>query len=421
MAQQTTQIAVRADAGVIQTMLEEINRFNATPEEGTTRILFTEQELASRVYIKEKMRELELDVTEDAAGNIFGTLPGTEPALAPVWTGSHIDTVPNAGMFDGMAGIVSGLEALRLIRESGIRPRRNISVIVYLSEEPTRFGLSCLGSRMMAGCLSEEETKQLKDAKGNSLWEMLKKTGHDVTKLGEVRRKKGEVAAAVELHIEQNNVLDQNKIPVGIVRGICAPTIFTVHITGKQSHAGGTPMGERKDAYAAASELTLAAERFAKASTGEYLTATVGRVEVFPNAVNVISGDVKMSVDIRSIDMESKEEFITKLKNEAEAISARRGVEITFHTENHDTPLRCDARLISLLREKSAELEIPAMELISGAYHDSLFVGRFAPVGMIFVPSKNGISHSKEEWTEFSDLALGTDVLAHTLLALANE
>lgn len=411
----------RAESKNLQMWLEGIDQFNATPGAGTTRILFTAEELACRTYVKEQMEQLGLSVSEDAIGNIFGVLPGSCQDLAPVWTGSHIDTVPNAGMFDGMAGVVSGMEALRLIKESGIRHKRDLAVVVYTSEEPTRFGLSCLGSRALAGELTLEGTRQIKDQNGQSLYELLAGLGYDLRKYRQIPKRPGDVYASVELHIEQNRQLDQAGIPLGIVRGICAPTIFRADIFGCQSHAGGTGMADRKDAFAAACELSLLVEKLALESAGEYLTATVGRVEVQPGAVNVIPGFVSLSIDIRSIDMESKRQLTKSLHTGIRQIEKSRGVTINIYQENDDQPLSCDGRIKALIEDSCKRRGIPSMELISGPYHDSLFAGRFTPAAMIFVPSKDGISHSKDEWTDFDDIALGTDVLAETLLTLANE
>ncbi|MFT8889734.1 MAG: Zn-dependent hydrolase [Ethanoligenens sp.] len=411
----------KADKNRIQHWLEGIDRFNSTPGAGTTRVLFTEPELASRAYIKDEMLKLGLQVQEDAIGNIFGVLEGSDPALPAVWTGSHIDTVPHAGMFDGMAGIVSGMEALRLIRAAGVPHKRNLTVVVYTSEEPTRFGLSCLGSRAMAGVLTLEETKTLFDEQGQSLYDVLGALGYDHSRYDSVRRSPRDVYAALELHIEQNSMLYKRKVPLGIVKGICAPTIFNAQVKGIQSHAGGTSMKDRHDAFAAASDVTLALERLAQESEGEYVTATVGKVDVEPNAVNIIPGSVAFSIDIRSIDMESKEILIKRLKQEVQNIQEKRGVRIELELQNHDIPLRCDARIAELLRQSCREQNLPYLDLISGPYHDSLFVGRFAPVAMLFVPSKDGISHSKDEWTDFADIARGVDVLSDTLIKLANE
>lgn len=410
----------KADKNRIEELIRGIDRFQTGIGSGTTRILFTEPELQARTYVKEKMKELGLSITEDSAGNIFGTLFGSCSNEAPVWTGSHIDTVPNAGMFDGMAGVVCGLEALRLIKDSGINHRRNISVIVYTSEEPTRFGLSCLGSRAMAGVLNIEDTKLLKDHNGKSLYELLNEVGYNTSEFDKVKKKEGDVFAFVELHIEQNSRLEKAGLKIGAVRGICAPTNFDVTVRGIQSHAGGTPMTERHDAFMAAAELALRIEDIAKKSESEYITATVGKVDVFPNAVNVIPGEVKLTIDIRSIDMNAKEAAVEFLCCEAERIRKERGVEIIMRMENHDTPLRCNEHILGEIHNSCSELGIKYLDMISGPYHDSLFVGRFAPTAMIFVPSKNGISHSENEWTDFEDLSIGADVLANTLLKISN-
>lgn len=411
----------RADKNNIERLLRNIDEFQTGEGEGTTRVLFTEPELQSRDYIKKEMKALGLEVKEDAIGNIFATLKGEDSSLSPVWTGSHIDTVLNAGMFDGMSGIVCGLEAVRLIKSGDVQHKRDITVVVYTSEEPTRFGLSCLGSRALAGVLSLEDTKELYDKEGKSLYALLGELGYDYDKYSNIMKQKGDVYASVELHVEQNSRLEKENVPIGIVKGICAPTNFDVNIKGIQGHAGGSPMSDRRDAFMAAAEFSLVLENAANKSTSEYITGTVGRVNVFPNAVNVISGNTNMSIDIRSIDMNAKDVLIETLKYEADRIEKERNVEINMKMENHDLPLKCDKRILDIEKKACDKFGLEYMELISGPYHDSLFVGRFAPTAMIFVPSKNGISHSKDEWTDFKDLAVGTDVLADTLLTLANE
>lgn len=411
----------KAKASNIQNWLEKINTYNSTPGEGTTRVLFTEPELKAREYVKQEMREIGLLVEEDSIGNIFGILEGEDKSLPPVWTGSHIDTVLNAGMFDGMAGVVSGMEALRIIKKQGGSRKRTLAVVVYTSEEPARFGLCCLGSRAMAGHLSREETKNLYDRQGESLFEILEKLGYDLDDFSKIKRRKGEVFGAVELHIEQNNLLDREGIPVGIVDSICAPTNFEVIVRGCQSHAGGTPMKERRDAYAASCEISLVLERMAKEVTDHYMTGTVGKVRVIPNAANVISGEVHFTVDIRSDDFDAKQQLVEQLKKSVCEIEKKRGVRVEMVLENNDRPMICSKAVTDMLEESCRRKNIPVRHMISGAYHDSLFVGEFAPTAMIFVPSKDGISHSRKEWTDFEDIALGTDILADTLFTLSND
>lgn len=398
-----------------------MNQFNATPEFGTTRILFTKPELANREYVKEEMRKLGLTVREDDIGNIFATLPGSDPTLAPVWTGSHIDTVPNAGKFDGMTGVVSGMEAVRLIRESGAPHPRDIVVVVYTSEEPTRYGLSCLGSRALSGDLTMEDTRVLKDQGGRTLYDKLQELGYSREGFARIRKRKGDVFAAVELHIEQNSRLEKAGIPIGIVKKICAPSNYIVEVHGKQGHAGGMDMTDRRDAYAAACEMALALEKLARECPSEYNTATVGCVRLVPNAVNVIPGKCVFTVDIRDCNMKTKQALIAEMKSQFLEIGRKRGVELTIQEDNNDIPLSCNEDMIRLLETMCEKQGLEYMELISGPYHDSLFVGRFAPTAMLFVPSKNGISHNPEEWTDYEQIARGTDVLANTLLELAQK
>ena len=401
--------------------LETINTFNSTPDFGTTRVLFTDEEVKAREYVKSEMRKLNLQVHEDAIGNIFGVLKGTRPELPPVWTGSHIDTVLNAGMFDGMSGVVAGLEAVRLIQVNKLKHERNIVVVVYTSEEPTRFKVGCLGSRAMAGKLDAEAAKKLVDDGGNALYDVLQKLGFPVQDFDKVPVKKGSVYAAVELHIDQNGVLEKAGKPIGIVKTICAPSVFDVEVIGRQSHAGGTTMEDRQDAFMATAEIALALEQLGRTSQSEYTTVTIGRVQVIPNAVNVIPGKVVFSIDIRDCDYDYKNDLIAKLKNRIKEIADKRNVKVNLTQYNNDYPMKCDENIIKKLENACEKENTPYIKTISGAFHDSMLVGEFAPVAMIFVPSKNGISHSPEEWTNFADIAAGTDVLADTLIELANE
>lgn len=411
----------RADKKQIQAWIDGMNQFNSTPDFGTTRIVFTKPELKNREYVKEEFEKLGLLVKEDAVGNIYATLKGSDPSLKPVWTGSHIDTVPNAGKFDGMAGVACGMEAVRLMKESGITNKRDLTVVVYTSEEPTRYQLSCIGSRTMSGNLTLEDTRHIFDLSGRSLYEKLTELQYDLSEFGKIRKYPGDVYASVELHIEQNNRLEKAGLPIGLVKKICAPSNYLVEVTGVQSHAGGTDMEERKDAYAASCEMALALEQIARECPSEFNTATIGCVRVVPDAVNVIPGKCIFTVDIRDCNMDTKQETIRRFTKVFEEIAKKRNVAISIEEKNNDTPLTCDAAIFGMLEQSCKELGLSYMDMISGPYHDSLFVGRFAPTAMIFVPSKNGISHSPEEWTDFEEIAQGADVLASVLYKLANR
>lgn len=411
---------VRSDKENIQRILESMAKYNSTPEYGTTRIFFTKPEVANRENVKNEMRAIGLEVEEDSIGNIFAKLKGTKEGLSPIWTGSHIDTVPNAGNFDGMAGVVCGIEALRMIKEAGCSHDRDIYVNVYTSEEPTRYGLSCLGSRALAGELSLEDTKKLADKGQKSLYEKLEELGYHLDEFHKIAKKPGDVFATVELHVEQNNRLEKAGKKVGIVKNICAPSNYKIQVNGGQAHAGGQSMDERHDAFAAACEMCLFLEKLAQECPSEYNTATVGVVSVFPGGINVIPGKVEFSVDIRDCTMNTKAELIKAMFEGFNLIAQKRGVTYSSFEENNDVPLVCNAEILDILRDSCQKLGVEYEELISGPYHDSLFIGKFAPTAMIFVKSKNGVSHSPDEWTDYEDLALGTEVLAKALLSLAN-
>ena len=412
---------MKPSVDMIRQDLEALNEFNSTPGEGITRVLFYEEELEGRKYVKQRMQENGLEVREDAVGNVFGTLVGTDPELAPVWTGSHIDTVLNGGSFDGMTGVISGLEALRVIKESGIPHKRNIEVIIYTSEEPTRFGLGCLGSRTMAGELTVEEMQRLTDKNGINFAQLLEELGHDLSEIPDVVRKPGDVSAAVELHIEQGAILESKGIKIGAVSTISAPTDIRVSVFGTQEHAGATPMDMRKDAMSAAAEIMLGLEGLARKASDYSTVATVGKVEVLPGSTNVIPGQVNFSIDIRSANMEEKETLIEKLKAIAECVEKVRDVKVELKMITHDAPADADPRIIETICNVCEDKGISYQKMVSGAYHDSMFVAKFAPFGMIFVPSRNGISHHKDEWTDYEDIAAGTEILAETLLDLSNK
>ena len=401
--------------------IDELDQFNMTPGDGTTRPVYSKEDMDARRYVRGLMKSVGLIVTEDNVGNLFGVLPGTEPDLAPVWTGSHTDTGPNGGKYDGSAGVFAGIEALRMIRESGIPHKRSLSVNVYSGEEMSRFGVCCIGSRAISGRLSLDDLKSHPDPSGKSLFQALTDAGYQPDGFDEEFPRKSPVYASVELHIEQNDVLEKAECPVGIVTGICAPTNLVVDVFGVQSHAGGTSMTARRDAYMAAAEISLLLERLALESPSMYITGTVGEMALVPNAANVIPGQATFSIDIRSVSLDDKDALLKKLYAGIQSIERRRKITVQTKMMNHDKAVLCDKHIISILCQTATALDIPTIEIISGPYHDSLMLGDITRVGMIFVPSKDGISHNKAEWTSIEDIGNGTDILARTMLELANE
>ncbi|MGE4483675.1 MAG: M20 family metallo-hydrolase [Oscillospiraceae bacterium] len=405
--------------------LTAINAFNSTPERGTTRVLFTKEELGARVYVKALMEQTGLTVTEDAVGNIFGLLSGTDPALSPVISGSHIDTVLNAGKFDGTVGVIGAIEACRLIRESGIKHKRGVIACVFTSEEPTRFGVGCIGSRAMTGHLTLDDAKVMRDDAGKTLYEVLDALGYSLNEFDAVRRKAGDFYASIELHIEQAPVLEQLCIPIGIVEGICAPTYIHVQVFGEQGHAGSTPMQVRKDAVCATSEIVLKLESLAKTFNtrdgNPSTVGTVGKIIIYPNAPNVIAGKTSFVIDIRDADADSKNRLTDEMLAYFQDVERARKVKITYEIAENDLPRHSDPALVAMLEEVCRDKGVTYRKMFSGAYHDSLLLGEIVPMAMIFVPSRGGISHDPAEFTEDAQISVGVNILAEALLTLANE
>ena len=385
-----------------------------------TRVVFSEADLRGRAYVKSLAESAGLVIREDAIGNTFFRWAGSEPELPAVATGSHIDAIPNAGAYDGTVGVLGGLEAIRSLREAGFQPKRSIELVLFTSEEPTRFGIGCLGSRMMGTVLSPTEALALADKDGRGLDELRTLAGFSGD-LASVALKPGHYYAFVELHIEQGKLLEKEGLDVGIVTAIAAPASLRILIEGEGGHAGAMLMPDRHDALAAASELILALEAAAK-STGTIDTvATVGVCEVFPGAVNSVPSRVRLETDIRDTDGDRRDGVIRQLKSAAAGIADRRGVQISFETVNADPPATCNRSILSAIQSAANASGKTSQRMVSRAYHDSLFVARFAPVAMIFIPCRNGVSHRPDEYASPEWISSGVEILARTLAKLSTE
>jgi ureidoglycolate amidohydrolase len=360
-----------------------------------------------------------LTVREDAVGNTFIRWAGTEPELAAVATGSHIDAIPNAGAYDGVVGVLGGLEAIRALQRAGFQPRRSIELVIFTSEEPTRFGIGCLGSRMMGGVLSAAQAGKLRDKEGRSLDELRTEAGFK-GELESVLLEPGHFHAFVELHIEQGPLLEREGLDLGVVTHIAAPASLKVLIEGEGGHAGAMLMPVRHDALAAAAELILALEAAAKSTGVVDTVATVGVCDVFPGAVNSVPSRVRLETDIRDTDAGRRDAVLAKLRAAAEEVALRRGVGISFETVNADPPATCDGAVLQAVEEAVAASGRSWRRMVSRAYHDSLFVARFAPVAMIFIPCRGGVSHRPDEYASPRWIAGGVEALARTLAKLAN-
>jgi ureidoglycolate amidohydrolase len=407
---------VKIDEERLTRELEELGQIADSP---FARVVFTEADLRGREYIKRLCLEAGLDVREDAVGNTFARWAGSEPELPAVATGSHIDAIPNSGHYDGTVGVLGGLEAIRSLQRDGYAPRRSIELIVFTSEEPTRFGIGCLGSRLMSGILDASAGERLKDRQGVSLNEARHLAGF-TGELESVLVPPGRYSAFVELHIEQGPQLEQRGIDVGIVTAIAAPAGLKISIEGEGGHAGAVLMAGRHDAFLAAAELALAVEACAKASGSPDTVGTVGVCEVFPGAVNSVPSRARIEVDVRDIDGDRRDSVLAAIYVECDAIAERRGVSVQRELVNADPPAQCDARIVSAL-QKAGEIHGATSQLmISRAYHDSLFMAKVAPTAMLFIPCRSGISHRPDEYSSPGAIAQGALVLAETLAQLAS-
>jgi ureidoglycolate amidohydrolase len=384
-----------------------------------TRIVFTPTDLKARAWLTARYEEAGLALRQDAIGNIFGRWVGSEPAAGAVGTGSHIDAIPNAGKYDGVVGVLGGLEAIRALQRCQFRPRNSIELLVFTSEEPTRFGIGCLGSRLLCGSLSPDTAGKLTDKDGASVEEVRSRAGFQGA-LEQVKLLAGYYKAFVELHIEQGPLLERQGIPLGVVTKIAAPASLRVSIDGAGGHAGGVLMPDRRDALCAAAELILAIENAAKTSGAIDTVATVGLCEVFPGAVNSIPSRARLSIDVRDISLERRDAVLLRVEDAARGIAARRQVAITTELLNADPPADCSPLVVGELAESCRKQGFNFLPMVSRAYHDSLFMSRVAPVAMLFIPCRNGYSHRPDEYARPEDIARGTLVLAETLATLAS-
>lgn len=402
-------------------LLAEIESLGAISEADppiVTRIVFTPADLKARAWMKARCEDAGLTLRQDAIGNTFARWNGSHPAAAAVGTGSHIDAIPNAGKYDGVVGVLGGLEAIRALKQSGFQPSHSIELLIFTSEEPTRFGIGCLGSRLLSGTIDPEAARKLADKSGAKVEEVRHQAGMS-GELEQVKLPAAYYKAFVELHIEQGPLLELQKIPLGVVTEIAAPASFRITIEGSGGHAGAVLMPDRRDALCAAAELILATENAARTSGAPDTVATVGICEVFPGAVNSIPSRVHLSVDIRDTDLQRRDAVIRSIEDATDSISAKRGVSAKTELLNADAPARCAAEIVDALSQSCRKHGFKFRPMVSRAYHDSLFMARIAPVAMLFIPCRNGYSHRPDEYAAPEDISRGALVLAETLAALS--
>jgi N-carbamoyl-L-amino-acid hydrolase len=398
--------------------LETLASFSDAEPPAVTRIVFTATDLKARAWVISRCEEAGLTVRQDAIGNIFARWSGADPAAPAVGTGSHIDAIPNAGKYDGVVGVLGGLEAVRALKRSDFRPRNALELLVFATEEPTRFGIGCLGSRLLSGTLSADAAGRLADRDGKSLDEVRKKAGLNGNLQG-VKLPRGYYKAFLELHIEQGPLLERAQTSLGIVTRIAAPASLRISIEGAGGHAGGVLMPDRKDALCAAAELILAVENAARSSGAPDTVATVGVCEVFPSAVNSIPSRVHLTLDIRDTDQARRNDVMQEIERASQNLAAKRQVSIQAELLNADAPADCAAEVRAALSDSCRQRGFSFLEMVSRAYHDSLFISRIAPTGMLFIPCRNGYSHRPDEYAAPEDMARGVLVLAEALARLS--
>lgn len=398
-----------ANADRLEARIIGLSEFGRNEDGGVDRVAFSDADVAGRKHMIELMKKSGLEVRADYAGNIIGKRAGKNPALSTIMFGSHIDSVPGGGNYDGDVGVMAALEVIDLLNEADITTDHPLEMIIFTAEES-----SMIGSRAFTGDLSQRTLDSFTNSGPRK--DGLEHIGGDPDRLKEVKPAYP-VHAFVELHIEQGGILEQEKLNIGIVEGIVGISTWPVRVEGFANHAGTTPMPGRRDALVAASKLIIAINERATNMEGRQV-ATVGRIEAFPGASNVIPGAVEFSLQIRDLDADKIQHLFEVIGQEAKMVEEEMDVTITFGTSGVPAPALTDTRLRSIIEQSTKDLGLTFQHMQSGAGHDAQHMAHFVPTGMIFVPSRGGISHSPKEYTSPQDMANGADVLLHTILKL---
>lgn len=409
---QTRSSDLRINADRLRESLEGLSVFGrpagGTFADGVSRIAFTDADIAGRNYAMQLMRAFNMEPHIDSAGNIFGSRSGSDQSLKPILFGSHIDSVPSGGNFDGDLGSMSAIEIMHTLKERGITTRHPLQMAIWTDEENT-----FAGSGAAAGVLRLSDFDRVRN--GTSLANDLRKIGGDPTRLAEARLTPGAFRCYLELHIEQGGILYNANMPIGVVEGIVSIDSYEVEIHGFANHAGTTPMLQRRNALLAAAKLIEAVQQIVTREPGRQV-GTVGKLQVFPNAPNVVPGLVKHSIELRDLSAEKIAGLGDEIQKRAQEIAKETGTEIVIRKVEHDPPAVADPEIQEKIEAAAALIGLRTMRLPSGAGHDAQMMAKVGPIGMIFVPSVDGISHSPKEFTRWQDCANGANVLLHTIL-----
>ncbi len=406
-----TQSPVHVNGARLNTHLAELAQIGKTPEGGTHRVAYSDADLQAREYTMKLMRDAKLDVGIDAAGNIIGYRPGREPLLKPLMIGSHIDSVPEGGSYDGQVGSMGAIEVAQTLAEKNVQLRHPLEVVVFQNEEG-----GTVGSTAIARGLTEEDLNSVTNSK-KTIREGIKFIGGDPDRLASGVRKKGDIAGYLELHIEQGGILNSEKIDIGVVEGIVGVYWWEVTVEGFANHAGTTPMNQRRDALLAAARYIEAVNRIVTSIPGRQV-GTVGKLQALPGAFNVIPGKINTSLGLRDLDAAKVQMMFERIQSEVRKIETRTGTKFTFKQVTSSEPAPTEVNIRRAIEESAKQLGLTTRQMPSGAGHDGQEIVRLGPIGMIFVPSRDGISHSPREFSKPEDITNGANVLLHTLLRL---
>lgn len=381
---------------------------------GINRLAFSEADWAGRQYIIDRMMDAGLDVEIDGFGNIIGYKRGRNPDLPVVMIGSHTDSVPNGGNYDGVVGVLSAIEVVRSMIDDDVTHDHTIAVVSFMCEESSRFGAATLGSKAMRGKLTVHDLHRLVDKQGISLYDTLKDR-HLQPDTIENMEYKVPVKAFIEMHIEQGKVLEHEQKQIGIVSGIAGPERFYVTIRGHADHSGATPMNLRHDALCGASKIILGIEEVTSMQEEPPVVGTVGIAEVMPSAMNVIPGSVKLGVDIRSISKVARDSVVFLIKELIDVIAKKRGLSYTIESISKDSPVPMASSMIKEIKRAVTSLQLDYMIMPSGAGHDAMHWAEVAPTGMVFIPCRDGLSHNSAEFAAMDDIVAGAEVLERVI------
>lgn len=391
--------------------LEQISLIGLTEENGSNRPGFSPGEQKAKQLVAKWMEEAGLTVTTDGAGNVFGRFEGKDPTKKAILSGSHVDSVPNGGHFDGTLGVLAALEVVEAWKEEGYQPERTFEVVIFSDEEGSRFNSGFHGSEAVVGIDNIEDTLKLTDSDSLTFEEVLQSNGLTLEDYKNAKRDlKSAYELFIEVHIEQGKRLEKLNLPCGIVNGIAGPVWVEYSFIGEAGHAGNTPMNDRKDALVAASEFILQIPNIPK-QISDTAVATVGKLAVHPNGVNVIPGEVNLYVDMRDIDQANQELLVNKVNELAKKIAATHGIEVRSEEKTRIAPIPISEEIQAQLKEVFTEFEIDPYILPSGAGHDAMIIGKEIPIAMIFVKSKNGVSHRPDEWSDLNDCVQAVHIL----------